>query len=157
MLSARIAFGQVLQRDRDSVLAAGGDDRVACGEVGDERAEGGGRAVRPGFGADAVGQRRAGQDLQEPRRARVTGRDGEGVEQLASRHTGAPAGWLGSGDIPAVVGVPQQRSGPGAGLDEGMASGGGLDIGDAPGPVAVVEDVSERRRIDAMRRDSSTP
>jgi hypothetical protein len=46
-----------------------------------------------------------------------------------------------------VVGVPQQRSRPRAGLDEGMASRGGLDIDDAPGPVADCVGESARRRV----------
>jgi hypothetical protein len=68
-----------LQADRDGIVVAGGDNHLTCGEVDGERAERGGPAVRPRFGADAVGQRRAGQDVHEPGQAWVPGRDGEGV------------------------------------------------------------------------------
>jgi hypothetical protein len=84
----RVAFGQIAQWDRYWLVVPRGYDRLACGEVSDERAERGGGMARRWIGADSVGQRRPGQDMQEPGRVGIVLGDGEGLQHLATRDAG---------------------------------------------------------------------
>src|SRR5690348_8869532 len=134
-LGARIAFGQVGQRDRDRRLAARRDHGLPRGQVGDERAQRGQpAAARPGVGADAV-RRRAGEDVQEPGRIRVLGRDAEGVQRLAAGRARAVGLGLGAGEVAAVIGMPQQRAPAGPGLRHRVTAGRGFDAHHPARPV----------------------
>ena len=121
-LGAGVAFGQVGQRDRDRRLAARCDHGLPRGQVGDERAQSGQpAAARPGVGADAA-RRRAGEDVQEPGRTRVLGRDAEGVQRLAAgrararrprdrRRRGTGRGWCATAAGPGRARPPRPRGG----------------------------------------------
>ena len=98
----------------------GGDDGLAGGQVGDERAQRGGLAAGRWVGADALRQGCTGQDAQEPGWFRVLGGYGEGVQDLAARHA-VSAWWrFAPWDVPSVVGVPQERTRIRADLDGGV-------------------------------------
>ncbi len=134
----RVAFGQVEQRDRDRLLVPGSDDGLAGGEVGDEGAQCGRVVAVPGswIGTDAVRQRRVGQDGQEPGRVGVLLRNGERAQLLPARHAGSSGGRLGAREVPAVIGVPQQRIRFWSCFHDCVVSGHGLHVDDPPGLVA---------------------
>ena len=77
-------------------------------------------------------ERRVAQDGQEPGRAGVLLRNGERAQCLPARHAGSLGGRLGTREVPAVVGVPQQRFG----FHGGVAPCHGLHVDDPPGLVA---------------------
>ena len=82
------------------------------------------------IGTDAVRQRRVGQDGQEPGRVGILLRKRQRAQLLPARHAGAFGGRLGAWEVPAVVGVPQQRIRVWSWFHDGVVSGYGLHVDD---------------------------